>query len=336
MAAHSSEATLSQRPLNLLSVVAPMHDEQEAVEPLYDRVRDALTGSNFELVLVNDASRDATPRLLDSLADADPRVKVLHLARSFGHQAALTAGLEHARGEVVVMMDGDLQDPPEVIPEMLALWRDGFEVVSGVREERAGESWFKLATARWFYNLFARITKLQLPQNAGDFRLLDRSALDAVLTMRERNRFLRGMATWIGFRQTSVRYKREARFAGETKYTLGRMLRFSLDAMTSFSWLPLQAATLLGFIFSIVAFLGLPLVVVARYAHIYVKGVSSILFVILLLGGIQLITVGIIGEYVGRIYDEVKGRPLYVVRATRNLEVEDPKSEADPAPLRAP
>ena len=264
-------------------------------------------------------------------------MKVLHLARSFGHQAALTAGLVHASGDVVVMMDGDLQDPPEVVPEMLARWREGFEVVFGVRDERAGESWFKLATARWFYILFARVTKLDLPQNAGDFRLLDRAALDAVLAMRERNRFLRGMTTWIGFRQASVHYKRDPRHAGETKYTLGKMMRFSLDAMTSFSWLPLQAATLLRFVFSIVAFLGLPLVIFARYAHIYVKGVSSILFVILLLGGIQLITVGIIGEYVGRIYDEVKGRPLYVVRSARNLESEGEDTEQGaPAPLEAP
>jgi polyisoprenyl-phosphate glycosyltransferase len=330
------EAAPERNP-RLVSVVAPMHDEEAAVEPLYDRVREALDDVAFELVIVDDASRDATPRLLDSLADADPRVKVLHLARSFGHQAALTAGLEHASGDVVVMMDGDLQDPPEVIPRMLARWREGFEVVFGVRDERAGESWFKLATARWFYNLFARVTKLDLPQNAGDFRLLDRAALDAVLAMRERNRFLRGMTTWIGFRQASVHYKRDPRHAGETKYTLGKMMRFSLDAMTSFSWLPLQAATLLGFIFSIVAFLGLPLVIVARYAHIYVKGVSSILFVILLLGGIQLITVGIIGEYVARIYDEVKGRPLYVVRSARNLESEGEDTEQGaPAPLEAP
>jgi len=312
-----------------------MHDEEATVELLYERVRDALDGVRFELVLVDDASRDTTPQRLDSLADADPRVKVLHLARSFGHQAALTAGLEHASGDVVVMMDGDLQDPPEVIPEMLARWREGFDVVFGVREQRAGESWFKLATARWFYKLFSRVTKLDLPQNAGDFRLLDRSALDAILSMRERNRFLRGMTTWVGGRQIAVHYHRDARHAGETKYTFSRMVRFSLDAMTSFSWLPLQAATLLGFVFSIVAFLGLPLVIVARYAHIYVRGVSSILFVILLLGGIQLITVGIIGEYVGRIYDEVKGRPLYVVRSARNLEDEVPSDE-EPVPERVP
>lgn len=330
-----------ERTLRLLSVVAPMFDEQESVEVFYDRVRTALDGIAFELILVDDASRDRTPEMLDALADSDPRVRVLHLSRNFGHQAALTAGLEHARGDAVAMLDGDLQDPPEVIPEMLDRWRAGADVVYGVRGTRAGESRFKLITARWFYKLFARITRLDLRQNSGDFRLLDRRALDSVLAMRERNRFLRGMTVWVGYEQTAVEYERDARFAGETKYTLGKMVRFSLDAISSFSWLPLQAATLMGFVFSIVAFLGLPLVILARVADIYVPGVSTLLFVILLLGGIQLITVGIIGEYVGRIYDEVKGRPLYLVGATRNMDEADAPAAAaadpsDPPRVTAP
>jgi dolichol-phosphate mannosyltransferase len=325
------------RKLRLLSVVAPMFNEEETVEVFYDRVRSALEGLTFELVLVDDASGDRTPAMLDGLADSDPRVRVLHLSRNFGHQAALTAGLEHARGNAVAMLDGDLQDPPEVIPEMLAEWHGGADVVYGVRATRAGESRFKLTTARWFYRLFAKVTRLDLRQNSGDFRLLDRRALDSVLAMRERNRFLRGMTVWVGYRQTAVEYERDARFAGETKYTLGKMVRFSLDAISSFSWRPLQAATLLGFAFSITAFLALPLVVLARIAHIYVPGVSTLLFVILLLGGIQLITVGIIGEYVGRIYDEVKGRPLYLVGATRNMdEAEAPAPDSDPPRVTAP
>jgi polyisoprenyl-phosphate glycosyltransferase len=319
---------MSREP-RLLSVVAPMFDEEETVDAFYERVRAALEGLPFELVLVDDASGDRTPELLDRLADSDPRVRVLHLSRNFGHQAAITAGLEHARGDVVAMMDGDLQDPPELIPSMLDHWRSGSAVVYGVRESRAGETHFKLTTARWFYRLFGRVTGLELRENSGDFRLLDRQALDAILSMRERNRFLRGMTVWIGFTQTAVPYSRDARQAGKTKYTLRRMLRFSLDAISSFSSVPLQAATLLGFCFSIIAFLGLPLVIAARIAGIYVPGVSTILFVILLLGGIQLITVGIIGEYVGRIYDEVKGRPLYVVREGRNIG-------ADEAPDREP
>ena len=324
------------RELRLLSVIAPMFDEEEVVERFYERVRTAIEDVSFELILVDDASSDRTGELLDALADSDPRVRVLHLSRNFGHQAALTAGLEHAAGEVVVMMDGDLQDPPELIPKMLDHWRNGSDVVYGARETRAGETRLKLATARWFYRLFARVTRLDLRENSGDFRLLDRKALDAILAMPERNRFLRGMTVWVGFTQTAVPYARDARYAGETKYTFGRMLRFSLDAISSFSWLPLQAATLLGFVFSITAFLMLPLVVVARYAGIYERGVPSVLFVLLLLGGIQLITVGIIGEYVGRIYDEVKGRPLYVLREARNLD-RGSEPERDPAePQRLP
>jgi polyisoprenyl-phosphate glycosyltransferase len=326
---------MSREP-RLLSVVAPMFDEEETVDLFYERLRTALGGLAFELIVVDDASRDQTPELLDRLADADPRVRVLHLSRNFGHQAAITAGLEHARGDVLAMMDGDLQDPPELIPAMLDHWRGGSDVVYGVRESRAGETRFKLATARWFYRLFGRVTGLQLQENSGDFRVLDRRALDAILSMPERNRFLRGMTVWVGFTQTAVRYRRDARHAGETKYTLRRMLRFSLDAISSFSSVPLQAATLLGFFFSMVAFLGLPLVIVARYAGIYVPGISSVLFVVLLLGGIQLITVGIIGEYVGRIYDEVKGRPLYVVREGRNIGADEAPDPEPSQPQRVP
>jgi glycosyltransferase involved in cell wall biosynthesis len=322
--------------VGLVSVVAPMFDEEDTVEVFYDRVRRALDGVRFELILVDDASRDRTPELLDRLADTDPRVRVLHLSRNFGHQAAITAGLEHARGDAVVMLDGDLQDPPEVIPRMLDAWYRGADVVYGVRESRAGESRFKVVTASWFYRLFARLTKLQLRENSGDFRLLDRRALDAVLCLRERNRFLRGMTVWVGFVQTAVPYKRDARYAGETKYTLRRMIRFSLDAISSFSSFPLQIATFLGFMFSLVAFLGLPLVVLARLLEIFEQGVPSLLFVVLLLGGIQLITVGIIGEYVGRIYDEVKGRPLYIVGETRNLAPEPTDAAGEPQRLTTP
>src|SRR5215213_4486730 len=312
------------REMRLLSVVVPLHDEEGTVRELHTRVCSALVEAPFELILVDDASRDRTGEIVDELADRDPRVRVIHLSRNFGHQAALTAGLEHARGDAVAMLDGDLQDPPELISRMLEHWRAGSDVVYGLRTERRGEGRVKLATARWFYRLFGRLTDLDLRPNSGDFRLLDRRALDALLSLRERNRFLRGMTVWIGFTQTAVPYERDARFAGETKFTPRRMLRFAFDAITSFSWLPLQAATFLGFFFSALAFIGLPLVIVARIAGIYVPGVSSVLFVILLLGGIQLITVGLIGEYVGRIYDEVKGRPLYVVDSRRNIDVAVP------------
>src|SRR5437588_7352876 len=298
------------RRLNLLSVVAPMHDEEGSVREFYARVTSALQGLNFELILVDDASGDRTPELLADLAATDPRVRVIHLSRNFGHQAALTAGLEHARGDAVAMLDGDLQDPPELIPKMLDEWRRGAEVVYAVRNQRAGESWFKLTTARWFYRLFARLSNLELTQNSGDFRLLDRRALDALLAMRERNRFLRGMTVWVGFTQTAIGYDRDPRHAGETKYTLKRMLKFSLDAISSFSWMPLQIATIFGFIVTGIAFLGLPFAIVSRIVGWYAPGRRALMMVVLLTVGLQLITVGIIGEYVGRIYDEVKGRPL--------------------------
>ncbi len=304
----------------LLSVVAPLHDEEDTLGAFHARTMAALDGIDFELVLVDDGSRDGTPERLRALAAADDRVKLITLSRNFGHQAALSAGLEHSRGDVVVMIDGDLQDPPELIPEMLAAWRRGADVVYAVRESRAGETPFKIATARWFYRLFAKLARIELAHDSGDFRLMDRAPLDALLSMPERNRFLRGMTVWVGFTQTAVPYRREPRAAGRTKFTPARMLAFAFDAITSFSHAPLQAATLLGFAFSFLAFLAIPLTVVARYADIYSRGVPSTIVIILLLGGIQLITVGIIGEYVGRIYDEVKHRPLYVVRERVNVE----------------
>jgi polyisoprenyl-phosphate glycosyltransferase len=304
----------------LLSVVAPMHDEEGTVAAFHERVTAAADTIPLELVIVDDGSKDGTPAALAALADADQRVKVITLSRNFGHQAALTAALEHARGDVVVMMDGDLQDPPELIPEMLDRWREGADVVYAVRRERPGETAFKRTTARWFYRLFGSLADIDLEPESGDFRLMDRRALDALLAMTERNRFLRGMSVWVGFTQTAVTFQREPRPAGRTKFTLGRMLRFSFDAITSFSHRPLQIATLLGFAFAAIAFLLIPLTVVARYTDIYERGVPSTIVIVLLLGGIQLICVGIIGEYVGRIYDEVKRRPLYVVRDRVNLD----------------
>jgi polyisoprenyl-phosphate glycosyltransferase len=304
----------------LLSVAAPMHDEEDTAATFHARVVAALDGIPFELVIVDDGSRDGTHEALAALAAADERVKVVTLSRSFGHQAALTAALEHTEGDVVVMLDGDLQDPPEVIPDMLDRWRAGADVVYAVRSRREGETAFKRTTASWFYRLFRRLADIDLTPESGDFRLMDRRALNALLAMPERNRFLRGMSVWVGFNQTAVTFQREPRTAGRTKYTLRKMVRFSFDAITSFSNRPLQFATLLGFACSALAFIAIPLTVIARYANIYDRGVPSVIVAILLLGGIQLICVGIIGEYVGRIYDEVKHRPLYVVRDKANLD----------------
>ena len=319
------------RSLKLLSVVAPVYNEVATIEQFYGRVCTALQGLRFELVLVDDGSTDGSDVELQKLAGNDPRVRVVQLSRNFGHQTALTAGLDHARGNAVVMLDADLQDPPELIPQMLDHWHAGCDVIYAVREQREGESRFKLATARWFYSLFDRLAQVDLEHNSGDFRLLDRRALDALLSMRERNRFLRGMTVWVGYRQAAVPYKRDPRYAGTTKYTLPKMLRFSLDAISSFSHRPLQLATLLGFIISTLAFIAIPVVVVLRILGSYLPGFSALTIAVLLLGGIQLIAIGLIGEYVGRIYDEVKARPLYLVRSRVNI----PDHEAPP-PAPAP
>ncbi|HEX5307747.1 MAG TPA: glycosyltransferase family 2 protein [Solirubrobacteraceae bacterium] len=302
----------------LLSVVAPVYNEQELVEEFVRRTCAAVADYSFELVLVNDGSADATPELLDRIAAEDPRVRVVHLSRNFGHQAALTAGLEHAVGDVVAMIDADLQDPPELIPRMIEQWEQGSDVVYAVRKQREGETAFKLATASWFYKLFDKLAQVDLEPNSGDFRLLDRRALDALLSMTERSRFLRGMTVWVGFRQTAVSYERDARAAGETKYTLRKMLRFSLDAIASFSHLPLQLATYAGLLSAGVAFIAIPVVVGLHFADSYLPGFGTITILILLIGGIQLIALGVIGEYIGRIYEEVKHRPLYIVREERN------------------
>jgi glycosyltransferase involved in cell wall biosynthesis len=323
----------------LISVVAPVYNEDGTINEFYARVCSALESLPFELVLVDDGSTDGTQIKLESLAATDPRVRVVYLSRNFGHQTALTAGLDHARGDAVVMLDADLQDPPELIITMLDHWRAGCDVVYAVREHRAGESRFKLSTARWFYRLFDKLAQVELQHNSGDFRLLDRRPLDALLSMRERNRFLRGMTVWVGYTQAAVPYHRDSRYAGETKYTIPKMLRFSLDAISSFSHRPLQLATLLGFVISTLAFIAIPIVVVLRILGSYLPGFSALTILILLLGGIELIAIGIIGEYVGRIYDEVKGRPLYLVRARRNMPETMPEMEhtgLPPVPAASP
>jgi dolichol-phosphate mannosyltransferase len=312
------------RKLKLLSVCAPVFNEEDLVEEFHTRASAALSEFNYELIIVDDGSSDATPAILQRLAANDPRLRVVRLSRNFGHQAALTAGLEHARGDAVAMLDADLQDPPELIASMVDRWRQGSDIVYMVREHREGESAFKLATARGFYSIFRRLARVDLEPNSGDFRLLDRQALRALLSMEERSRFLRGMTVWVGFTQSAIGYRRDARYAGTTKYPIRKMVRFSLDAILSFSHVPLQLATYLGFLFSGIAFLAIPVVLVLRLAGSYLPGFGSLTIAILMLGGIQLIAVGVIGEYVGRIYDEVKRRPLYIVREQLNEPASEP------------
>ncbi len=325
------------RELTLLSVVTPVLDEEDCAERFYERVRDALRSVPFELIVVDDGSRDGTPATLERIAASDPRVRVLTLSRNFGHQTALTAGLDHARGDAVVMIDADLQDPPEVIHDLLERWHAGADVVYAVRRNREGETRFKRATARLFYRFIAKLSQTELIENSGDFRLLDRRALDAVLAMRERNRYLRGMTVWVGFTQAAVPYDRDPRAGGATKFSLARMLRFSLDAVASFSHVPLQIATLVGFAFALLAFLSIPVAIAMRITGQFVPGVTTVVIAVLLLGGIQLMAIGLIGEYLGRIYDEVKRRPLYLVRNRRNFaeaETDDPVDDRPEQLLR--
>ncbi len=312
--------SLAPRDLSLLSVVAPVFNEEGNVRAFCQRAVAALADMPFEIVLVDDGSTDETPAVLNELAAADRRIRVVTLSRNFGHQTALTAGLEHAGGEAVVMIDADLQDPPELIPELVDWWRKGSDVVVAVREEREGETRFKLMTASWFYRLLGRLAQIEVEQNAGDFRLLSRRALDALLAMPERNRYIRGMTAWVGFTHTNVPYRRAARVAGETKFSFLKMLRFSFDAVASFSYVPLQVATFFGFLFSAIAFLGIPVAIGFRIAGEFVPGITTTVIIVLLLGGIQLMAIGIIGEYLARVYDEVKRRPLYLVQSRRNFQ----------------
>jgi polyisoprenyl-phosphate glycosyltransferase len=298
------------------SIVAPVFNECETVEAFYTRTIAVMegVGDTFELILVDDGSTDGSYQVMRALHERDARVRVVEFSRNFGHQIAISAGLDHARGRCVIIIDSDLQDPPEVIPEMIEHWKAGAEVVYAQRRARSGETRFKLLTAAAFYRLIGRITAVDIPRDTGDFRLLDRAVVDALVAMREHHRFMRGLSAWVGFRQEAVQYERHERYAGQTKYPLMKMVRFSVDAITGFSYIPLQLATSLGFVLAGISLLGILLAAVIRLTTHAIVGQASTLILVLLMGGIQLIFLGIIGEYLGRIYDEVRARPLYIVR----------------------
>lgn len=298
-----------------LTVVIPAYNEEQSIEPMVERLVLALEQrvDGLEILFVDDGSRDGTWQRIAELASRDTRVRGIRFARNFGHQAALTAGVDAATGRAVVIIDADLQDPPEVIPEMIERWRAGAEVVYGQREEREGETFFKKATAAAFYRLLRRITNVDIPVDTGDFRLMGPRAVAAFRALPERNRFIRGLVAWIGFPQVAVRYRRQARHAGETKYPLRKMVRFALDGITSFSFLPLRLATLLGFTVSVLSFLYIVVVIILKLIGINWPGYTSMMASILFLGGVQLVMIGVLGEYVARTFDEVKRRPLYLV-----------------------
>jgi dolichol-phosphate mannosyltransferase len=315
------------------SLVIPVRDEEECLPELLARVRalmERLDGS-AEVVLIDDGSRDRSYEIVAEACRSDPRLHAIQLSRNFGHQVAITAGLDAARGNAVVVMDADLQDPPEVVLELAARWREGYEVVHAVRAKREGESAFKTASASWFYRLLARLGDVDVPGNAGDFRLVDRKAVDAFRRMRETNRYVRGMFGWIGFRQTTVEYARVERFAGKSKYPLSKMIKFALDGIISFSSVPLRAALRVGFVLSALSIAaGIAAIVLKLSGALEVPGWTSVIFAVTFLGGAQLLTIGIMGEYISRIHDEVRGRPLYLIRETQGY---GPEQRQDPPPL---
>jgi dolichol-phosphate mannosyltransferase len=309
----------------VFSIVAPIYNEIGNIEELYKRLRGVMesVGESWELLLVDDGSTDRSSEVICKLAQEDERVRPVIFARNFGHQLAVTAGLDYSRGQAVVIIDADLQDPPEVILDMIAKWREGYEVVYAVRAEREGENWFKMVTASMFYRIIYKITDVNIPLDAGDFRLLDRSVVDILNRMRERHRFLRGMSVWVGFRQTGVTYRRASRYSGSTKYPFRKMLKFASDAITSFSYFPLQVATYLGFLCAGLSIVAIPIVIITRMTGSQAFfGQATTLIAVLFLGGVQLISLGILGEYIGRLYDEAKGRPLYIVKEAPKLEEE--------------
>jgi glycosyltransferase involved in cell wall biosynthesis len=301
-----------------ISVVVPCFNEEEVIQATYQRlveVLGALPDIDFELVFVDDGSRDRTALLLRGFQSADPRVRAVLFSRNFGHQMAVTAGIEHTSGDAVVLIDADLQDPPEIIEQMLVLWRRGAEVVYGTRATRKGEGALKLWTAKTFYRWINRISDTAIPLDTGDFRLMDRKVVDAFLAMPERDRFVRGMVAWLGFRQESVQYQRAARFAGETKYPWRKMVRLALDGALSFSLMPLRLAIWIGFMTAGIAVLGVVYALLVRlFTNQWVPGWTLLFIACLAIGGVQLVCLGAVGEYVGRIYGEVKRRPLYIVR----------------------
>lgn len=313
-----------QQSQQLLSIVVPCFNEEAVIEETHSRMSRMaarLSDLDYEIIYVDDGSHDGTAGILERLQQADPCVRVLRLSRNFGHQVAVTAGLEHAAGDVVVLIDADLQDPPEVIPQMLTRWREGYDVAYGERVSRDGETHFKIATARVFYRILNRLTDTTIPLDAGDFRLMDRRVIEALRAMPECDRFVRGLVSWAGFRQIAVPYHRASRYAGESKYPLRRMLRFAMDGIIGFSTVPLRAIIAVGLVASLLAILGTACALALRtFTNTEVASGTALLIALLFMGGVQLVSVGIVGEYVGRSFEQAKGRPLYFVRDRLGFE----------------
>lgn len=309
---------MNQEDRNLLSIVVPCFNEEEVISETFKRLMNfcaELKGLAVEIIFIDDGSKDRTRELLKKYASEDARIKVICFARNFGHQIAVTAGIDAALGDAVVLIDADLQDPPEIVHQMIDKWREGYDVVYGTRTERLGESAFKLATARGFYRLLNKLSEVPIPLDTGDFRLMSRAVVDTLRAMPERDRFVRGMVSWAGFKQIALPYKRAERFAGESKYLLKNMLCFAIDGILSFSTKPLQLSVGLGMISAAIALMGIVYALFLRvFTSTWVEGWTALMIAVLFVGGVQLVSIGIMGEYIGRIYNEIKNRPLYVVQ----------------------
>ena len=316
------------------SVVVPLYNEEEVLLETYKRLTKVMDSTNesYEIVFVNDGSRDKTADMVYEICNNNPKIKLIDFARNFGHQTAITAGMDYSEGQAIVVIDADLQDPPELIPKMLEKWKEGYDVVYGQRLAREGETFFKKLTAKVFYRFLRKMTDVEIPVDTGDFRLIDRKVADALKLVNERNRYIRGIISWLGFKQIGVEFNRDKRFAGETKYPLKKMLKFAFDAITSFSYKPLKLASYTGFLLSLFSFIYLLVVLYTKlFSTDFIQaGWASSLAVNLFFNGITLMMLGIIGEYIGRIYDEAKGRPLYIIRETKNFS----KDKSDKITMR--
>jgi len=309
------------------SVVVPAYNEEEVILETYKRLTAVMKGmgEEYEIIFVNDGSRDRTAEIIAGFTIDDPSVRLINFTRNFGHMPAITAGMDNVRGKAVFIIDADLQDPPELFPEMAKRWKEGYHVAYGKRTKRKGESWFKKITARFFYRFIRRLTTIDMPQDTGEFRLIDRRVCDAVAKLPERHRYIRGLVSWVGFKQIAVEYVREERFAGETKYPFRKMVSFALDAITAFSYKPLKLATSLGFFLSLVSFIYLLVVLYQRFfTASAISGWASTIGAVLFSQGIVLMILGLMGEYIGRIYEEIKGRPTYLI-----LEIVGQNEETD-------
>lgn len=312
------------------SVIVPMYNEEEVIHESYKRLTEVMTKTkeSYELIFINDGSRDRTLEIATDLCEKDNHMRLINFSRNFGHQIAVTAGMENSCGQAVIIIDADLQDPPEVMLEMIKKWKEGYDVVYGKRLKRKGETIFKKFTAKMFYRFLNAMTTVDMPVDTGDFRLIDRKVCDTMNSLSERNRYIRGLVSWVGYKQTSVEYVREERFAGETKYPLKKMIKLAGDAILSFSYKPLKMAGVLGVLLSFASFLYLIVIICQRiFTTSTVPGWTSILAVILFFNGVTLILHGVTGEYIGRIYEETKNRPLYIIRDKLGFDKEDNKGE---------